>query len=402
MPWFWCLLVLAMVCATGFGGRLLAEDRAPEVTLPPLPAPPNPNAADYYLQASEKLQELAAKTTIGKPLWDPPTKPLDYTLEQREAQLTEMAPAAKLIREGQQYQCGLLKFNPDGSPDSSMLPRLRELERYLRFESETHIASGDWDAGISSALDGLHLGADTIQEGSLLYMLVGVALADIVRKDAWQCVDHLTTPQVQAASTRLQAIIARDPSLADFLTGWKIGLQRSLLDQFKQPNWRDDYIKIHKLAQGVQLTDGMKDIFQPLTKEMDQRIANAAKPYIERRNTPAPQNPLISGTFQNYDRTVLILARHQAQERLLLLACALRAYYLEHHAYPDTLQALVPAYLPKIPDDPFAAGTFCYRPDGKAYLLYSPGPDCKDDGGKPIQGMIDEKSTGDIVAGQNL
>jgi len=99
---------------------------------------------------------------------------------------------------------------------------------------------------------------------------------------------------------------------------------------------------------------------------------------------------------------------------------ALHAYQLDHGSYPATLTALVPGYLNSIPDDPFALnGPLRYRLKGQQYVLYSIGPDGKDDGGVPSkdgvklavpaqkrpnrsQVTITAESTGDIVAGVNI
>ena len=67
---------------------------------------------------------------------------------------------------------------------------------------------------------------------------------------------------------------------------------------------------------------------------------------------------------------------------LAQLAFALAAYRAEHGEYPVDLAALAPSYLPAVPDDTFAAGPFHYRRDGEGYLLYSVGPNSKDNGGR--------------------
>ena len=91
--------------------------------------------------------------------------------------------------------------------------------------------------------------------------------------------------------------------------------------------------------------------------------------------------------------------------------------HLEHGDYPQNLNQLVPATLKKLPDDPFALnGLLRYRRTKTKYVLYSVGPDGKDDGGKPIDDPLQarqfptypsvryhvgEKSRGDVVAGVN-
>ncbi len=72
----------------------------------------------------------------------------------------------------------------------------------------------------------------------------------------------------------------------------------------------------------------------------------------------------------------------QAYEDLTLVAFALAGYRADHDGtYPTALAQLVPAYIDAIPKDPFTDGDLHYKSDGEGYLLYSVGPNGKDDGG---------------------
>src|SRR5207237_6032391 len=64
------------------------------------------------------------------------------------------------------------------------------------------------------------------------------------------------------------------------------------------------------------------------------------------------------------------------------VAFALAWYQREHGHYPKTLDLLAPKYLVKIPQDIFSGKALIYRPSEKGYLLYSVGPNGKDDGGR--------------------
>jgi hypothetical protein len=81
-----------------------------------------------------------------------------------------------------------------------------------------------------------------------------------------------------------------------------------------------------------------------------------------------------------------------AQDEMFVAALALQAWRAEHGRYPETLDALVPDILEAAPADPFAGAPLKYRRDGETYVLYSVGPDGRDDGGEPA--AIQDKDTG--------
>ena len=96
---------------------------------------------------------------------------------------------------------------------------------------------------------------------------------------------------------------------------------------------------------------------------------------------------------------------HAAEERLksnlqlTRVAAALAVYRAEQGAYPKSLAALVPGIIPKLPVDIFNAKPLVYRRTDDGYLLYSLGPNGKDDGGsqdEDIQGQA--KYAGRVVS----
>ena len=86
--------------------------------------------------------------------------------------------------------------------------------------------------------------------------------------------------------------------------------------------------------------------------------------------------------------------RATQQESNLYLSFALAAYQSDHKNYPKSLDSLVPKYLAKVPDDLFTGKPLIYRPSEDGYLLYSLGPDGKDDQGR---GKDDEPKGDDIA-----
>ena len=75
------------------------------------------------------------------------------------------------------------------------------------------------------------------------------------------------------------------------------------------------------------------------------------------------------------------MSEAESRRRLIVVALALSRYRLSHGKFPDSLRALAPKYLAAIPADFMDARPLRYRRVGDAFLLYSVGLDCQDDGG---------------------
>lgn len=76
-------------------------------------------------------------------------------------------------------------------------------------------------------------------------------------------------------------------------------------------------------------------------------------------------------------------ARSDAQLGTAELALALKIYKAKHKFYPSSLAQLVPEIIPVLPKDPYTGEDFLYNPRGMNILIYSVGPNLKDDGGTP-------------------
>lgn len=88
--------------------------------------------------------------------------------------------------------------------------------------------------------------------------------------------------------------------------------------------------------------------------------------------------------------------RRIAQLRMLIIKLALHAYKLEHNRLPDSLEELIPLYMPEMPIDPFDGERMRYRRNGVKYVVYSCGPDEDDDGGAP-RDVLNGEEIGDIT-----
>lgn len=74
----------------------------------------------------------------------------------------------------------------------------------------------------------------------------------------------------------------------------------------------------------------------------------------------------------------------QAVTHLAEQACGLERHRLHHGDYPETLEALVPGFLDRLPDDPMRGGAYGYhRTADRGFVLYSVGSNRVDDQGRP-------------------
>jgi hypothetical protein len=73
--------------------------------------------------------------------------------------------------------------------------------------------------------------------------------------------------------------------------------------------------------------------------------------------------------------------RTTAQVHCMIVLLAAERYRLAHGRWPESLEALVPEFLPKVPTDPYDRKALRLRRLADGLVVYSVGPDGKDDGG---------------------
>lgn len=82
------------------------------------------------------------------------------------------------------------------------------------------------------------------------------------------------------------------------------------------------------------------------------------------------------------DRLLVTKYKSECRRVVLQLQVGLRQFQIEKGSFPQTLEALVPGYLPVIPTDPFDGQPLRYDPERK--LIYSVGENGTDEGGSDI------------------
>ena len=97
------------------------------------------------------------------------------------------------------------------------------------------------------------------------------------------------------------------------------------------------------------------------------------------------------------NRICIKTAKAQITADQATLACALERYRLANGQFPETLGALTPQFISRLPNDVIGGQPYKYRrtADGQ-FILYSVGWNEKDEGGVPGNKIYDEKQ-GDWV-----
>ena len=87
-----------------------------------------------------------------------------------------------------------------------------------------------------------------------------------------------------------------------------------------------------------------------------------------------------------------------AQIRIAQVALALKAYKNKMGQYPASLAELRKVIPWELPEDPFSGQNFVYKSEGDGFLVYSVGPNLKDDDGQAWDyGFQGKRASGDII-----
>lgn len=390
------LLVASLALAgvlVGAGFWVQSSHELPKYNIP-TPVMPSPNARDFYLSATKKMSRQAGGM-MG-------TKTNNFTPAQRAAVVAQDAPALAEVRKGFAYPFQ----NPPARTFSTLFPEYaeyRELARTFALTAQSKAEQGDYAAAAEASLDCMRFGVDVPRGGVLIADLVGIAIEAIGRAQLWRVAEKLKPAEARAAIARLEDIEARRIPASEVITEekwWSLASSVQLLGQANAmaqltmsagmtPNTNGSFDPLKILANLRFSFFDKRQALEDYVKYMDTNAVWVSEPYAPNRpKIPKPTDPLnqiicLDG-FENTQLKTLDLTMENA---LLRITLALSAYRQEKGQYPATLEELVTAkYLTSLPQDPFAAGKAprYRRISPTKFLLYSIGPDCKDDGGEPV------------------
>ncbi|MBL9174985.1 MAG: type II secretion system protein GspG [Verrucomicrobiales bacterium] len=281
------------------------------------------------------------------------------------------------------------------------LSRAKAISTLLRLRCAARLAAGD-PAGALSDIEFNERWAHLVASDPLVInQLVAIAIQTIGNGMAWEgLVDHRWN---EDQLSQLQTLFAKRTPREDLLRALKgeRAYALSLWDQaVRNPNASTG--EPAAAGTGVPIPKGLPRGWirqnQISFVRLHELLSSPPFPWIVDSKTPRRTEPELRQQLAT-DRPwayrklaeMLIPALYQTMakaDRLLVasriseIACALERYRLQHQQYPETLEALSPTFLATVPTDPCTAKAFQYRrASADGFVLYSLGPNGRDDGG---------------------
>lgn len=159
--------------------------------------------------------------------------------------------------------------------------------------------------------------------------------------------------------------------------------------------WLYEYMVVHARL-NEKFTDGFDAANQIV---MARKIDEAGKIMYETAEHRFPYTMIASWAIPNWVKAIQRFATNQTMANQCAVACALERYRLLHGELPETLAALVPQFIDKVPHDLIGGQALKYRRVAPSqFLLYSIGWNETDNGGLPGKRIED----GDWVWGSPL
>jgi len=330
---------------------------------------------------------------------------------------------------------------------SVLLPGLsqyRDLARALSIRITMNISQGKIDEAIADSVTCHRLGRLVAQGPFLIDSLVGIAIdslacqADVTaahygklppeKLKAWRqqfqglaplpsVVERINISErfsyldvtfgiVRFGPSALNQLDELSGASGDKKPGFKDIVSKAMLNTMN--DW-DDVMRRGNRWYDELVVAGRKPTYQERMTafaEIDQKLAELAKSaadpkkllllLVARDKGPAAvlssllSDILVSMMLPSVGRATVAEDRLVMNNRLVDVALGLAAYRQETGQYPVQLEQLVPKYLTKIPEDLFVGKPVRYLRKAQGYLLYSVGPNQKDNGGQRENQELDD------------
>ena len=370
---------------------------------------PIPNAFDYYNKAAKSLNPRGIeKSYSNKPANINSIDCFTLPIAEIKHSININQKAISLLRNGLKYDY----MSPSATFDDKFdyLDEYRDLIRLLRNESILFESEGNYSKAIQNRIECIKFGVQIPKGGGVILTLVGISCQAIACNRIPSLLNNVDAKTAKSAIKQLIEIDNSSVSLADIIQDESNSTKLFIIKQMKSnKKMRDsDDSKNPANPNGIAFLNKLyANGFLSIDDYCKKEKTEANKPYPLRKKIETPTDYIGNIFSPSFDTLGFKFSFIETYRKLLILELALRAYYLDYKKYPDNLSQLCPKYLSKLPKDPFTVNEdFKYKKTGSDYIVYSIGPDFKDDNGKPFSKDSKEKkvmpkpdSKGDILFG---
>jgi hypothetical protein len=380
--------------------------------------PAGQNAATYFMRGFELLQITTAdRSSPDLPLIGTATMPIVTNSVSAEMKvaigdfLERNQPALAFFVQGAQHTNSRYPLDLTKGSEAKLphLAKVRSAARLLELDALHQAVSNRGSNAANSVLLAVLTGRTLDAEPPLISQLVRIACESGAVEGLQQVLNRTLVPSGSLAGLQTAFERATESEAAG------TGLTRALISE--RVEGLDILEHPDKYRETIQSLEALDDVLPGLDTtnllaHLQEQRAFLQKCYgeaIEAHKAPFPERLKTSDIFsrsaieseaRGYSFVKMILpalskvvtreGRTLAELRLAQTAIALERFRAANSGrYPDSLTALSPKLLATVPSDPFDGKPLRYRKAGDGYLLYSIGPDSKDDQGEHKRGSDD-------------
>ncbi|MCS7263538.1 MAG: type II secretion system protein GspG [Armatimonadetes bacterium] len=360
------------------------------------PVPKHLDGTPLYRQAFAQLEK--AKSKFPQSVW-----------ETYNSQVLQAAqPALKTFRKALNFPHTRLVEKPIFTGEFKHLLYFRDFSRLLVAEAKQQKQNGRMDKAIENYRDIMKLCRRIGDEPFKIAFLVQCAIFTIAQRLLWE--DLLSDTD---ASTKLYQVALNELRAWDFERDFLRALQAErCIMGIEYFDWQREEVKKAGKSIPFVFFIGFQNRFfwenqlQMLRfYERFNEIARKGAPYDMRKvrliaDAYSSKRHIFTATIapsmlEPFEKVNQIHALRQVTETAL----SLRLYRSERGRYPESLQALVPKYLPKVPIDPYDGKPIKYRRLSRGFKVWSVGGNGKDEVGMKVPNWWEK---GDLVLESKL
>jgi hypothetical protein len=378
------------------------------------PTSPEENAAVSYEEAFAILETIPppdAKTSLvpiltNARLPDDPREPLSpETIQALRQYLEPLGEAFDLLHKGARAPGCYFSIKWEGA--NTLLPhltRVRQAARQLALKACLAAEEGRSYEAAQAICDSLALSRGLYEEPELISGLVGCAVASI---SLWAADRLLSRAEVSSDDLlTLQTALSDAADRVSFHAGFagEIAMQQDSFDRIQKgedpldiigggasPSQRNAVRKtLFWLMRGSGYVQANR---KKCLRETLKLVEIAGDPTPETLNDAfwrdwtvrvSSRRHILASMFLNaLGKSIAQGEKARARLRASAACCAAMRYRNDTGKWPDSLDTLVPAYLDKLPIDPFTGNPLIYAVGEYGIMVYSVGSDQTDDGGRP-------------------